>query len=410
MKAEKIRFPQPRNVVLLSLMEAANLMSEDQGRFLPDVENSGESDEVVLPKQLSYDSDTEVEKMKLVTSLASGSCGTYAVTSEEGLPIVLSPPSRSSVDEKIPLTRQSSIRWETDMNDIFDKVKSSLSVSSSSPKKVQNTSTDKEKENYIPSNMILRRGDRIQVVTIKNGWAKLARGYGYVACKDQSDLVKVGGPIDRACSIEAILRSLLDQRNQLKIDQMKAEKDAVGLMSELQKFMIQEEDLTVIGADAFDNTLGASNSELKKVDPPSTPEKPQQKIEVIKSEHSSGKKMLQELPSSKIMPKAPTTSTGFLSFASGIMGMVQSKSVEIEVTNVATPDKNQRSLSKIISVCHDSPAPSKAMIAGAEDWRRRNGRQAAQGVDFKTGMSGHHAMQSNHHHQHIFVQRQGIKR
>lgn len=31
---------------------------------------------------------------------------------------------------------------------------------------------------------------RVQVVTIVDGWAKLARGYGFVHCKNTSDLIK----------------------------------------------------------------------------------------------------------------------------------------------------------------------------------------------------------------------------
>ena len=42
--------------------------------------------------------------------------------------------------------------------------------------------------------MTLSYGDRVQVVSINDGWAKLARGYGFVYCKNGTELVK-GKPI-----------------------------------------------------------------------------------------------------------------------------------------------------------------------------------------------------------------------
>ena len=42
----------------------------------------------------------------------------------------------------------------------------------------------------IRGNMRLERGDRVQVVSIEGGWAKLARGYGFVHCPRGNELVK----------------------------------------------------------------------------------------------------------------------------------------------------------------------------------------------------------------------------
>ena len=62
---------------------------------------------------------------------------------------------------------------------------------------------------------MLGYGDRVQVVSIVDNWAKLARGYGYVYLAQESDLVKVGGTLDKAASIEAMISSLSLCRNKL---------------------------------------------------------------------------------------------------------------------------------------------------------------------------------------------------
>jgi len=50
----------------------------------------------------------------------------------------------------------------------------------------------------------LEYGRRVQVVTIEDGWVKLARNMGFLYV-DSNQLVKVSGPTDKACEIEALL-------------------------------------------------------------------------------------------------------------------------------------------------------------------------------------------------------------
>ena len=48
------------------------------------------------------------------------------------------------------------------------------------------------------------------------------------------------------------------------------------------------------------------------------------------------------------------------------------------------------------------PSPSE-MRAGARAWRERHGHDGSPGIDFRTGMSGHAALFSNHAHPHAFL-------
>lgn len=85
----------------------------------------------------------------------------------------------------------------------------------------------------------LKYGDRVQVVSFDpRGWVKLARGYGYISLQNDKQLVKVGGPNDKACHIEATLHELSIERDRLKREQIKLERLSAGLMIDLQSTLL----------------------------------------------------------------------------------------------------------------------------------------------------------------------------
>jgi hypothetical protein len=85
----------------------------------------------------------------------------------------------------------------------------------------------------------LKYGDRVQVVSFDpRGWVKLARGYGYISLQNDEQLVKVGGPNDKACHIEATLHELSIERDRLKREQIKLERLSAGLMIDLQSTLL----------------------------------------------------------------------------------------------------------------------------------------------------------------------------
>ena len=61
----------------------------------------------------------------------------------------------------------------------------------------------------------------------------------------------VGGAVDRACKIEAMLCSLSNRRKELRIEQSKIDNQFIRFINELQHSLHTDEDLTVILADTF---------------------------------------------------------------------------------------------------------------------------------------------------------------
>jgi Zinc finger, C3HC4 type (RING finger) len=160
----------------------------------------------------------------------------------------------------------------------------------------------------------LSYADRVQIVSVEDGWAKLARGYGYVRAGDVKDsnsnniirsLVKVGSPVDRACKLEAMLRTLSYTRKALRVQQSQVDNEFVRLMNDLQVALQNDEDLTVICGTAFclDNSNNSStttnvsiamdNSEHDSSSTPTSPtlqqhqQQQQQRLEMVEEKKES---------------------------------------------------------------------------------------------------------------------------
>jgi hypothetical protein len=171
---EKKRLPLPKNVVLLSLMEATELASEMAQRrskidSLVDTSVEEEDEEETNDHEID-----EAEKIKLSTSLTIGECGTYLVADKEGLRIYTSSPTNSAEvdtvnEEEISLAHQ-------DVNAMvrFFHLDNKVEVSWSEEESLKKASSDESVDR------ILKYGDRVQIVSLYDGWAKLARGYGFV--------------------------------------------------------------------------------------------------------------------------------------------------------------------------------------------------------------------------------------
>mmetsp|Transcript_15720 Transcript_15720/g.28598 ORF Transcript_15720/g.28598 Transcript_15720/m.28598 type:complete len:653 (-) Transcript_15720:504-2462(-) len=283
--AEKKRLPLPKNVVLLSLMEATQLASEQtrDSRHTTPTKSHGNSTRS-LTGALSQDyidhqssSTSEEEELfyndeqaiQMGTSMAMGYCGTYAVATKEGLTIVPTlPPSAteatssannpSDVDSLVMdfqsgqnKKKKSSLSAPvlSRMTSTLDHVGSGVELESLPDGPAHPLSSSNKTRVYT-----LKYGDRIQIVSMDDdGWARLARGYGFVKAKP-SELVKVGGSMDRACKLEAMLHSLALRRSQLKKDVTVTERRTIGLMKDLQVSLIADEDITVVAADVFEST------------------------------------------------------------------------------------------------------------------------------------------------------------
>jgi hypothetical protein len=171
----KKRLPLPKNVVLMSLIEATELAAENVRGQEPSLTASPMLDKT--PSVLDVEED-EAEKIRTGTSLAISDCGTYAVAEKDGLGIYPSRPesafrsgndqSEEDVDTLVRFFHLSSHKLDLENGD------------------QEQTSEDPEKE--VPP-VKLSLGDRVQIVSTEAGWAKLARGYGFVRA-DRHQLVK----------------------------------------------------------------------------------------------------------------------------------------------------------------------------------------------------------------------------
>jgi hypothetical protein len=146
----------------MSLIEATELAAENvRGREeQPSLTNSPVLN--LSTSMLDMDED-EAEKIKAGTSLAISDSGTYAVAAKDGLEIFPSRPeaaSQSSGHEQSEEDVDTLVRFfHLDQFENGDKAKTGEAAAP-------------------PAR--LAWGDRVQIVSTEAGWAKLARGYGFV--------------------------------------------------------------------------------------------------------------------------------------------------------------------------------------------------------------------------------------
>lgn len=179
----------PKNVVLLAMMEAAerqkgyilSSMSEDS-----DGSREGEDAENGERKRI----------LKGLQTL-SGSCGTYALV--ENLAVLPFDPRRD----------RNKHTGETVAND----------------------------ETVEPFEV--EKGQTVQVVEVSDGVVRLARGKGFIVASN-TQLVKVGGPLDKSCQLEGILDSVASRKRELERELRELEDLSRGLGEEVQLALSQE--------------------------------------------------------------------------------------------------------------------------------------------------------------------------
>lgn len=231
----------------------------------------------------------------------------------------------------------------------------------------------------------------------------------------------VGGSVDRACKLEALLRLLSTRRKQLRSEQSKVDNQFISLMNELQMSLMTDEDLTVIPADTFQAKADEPKDlEVEVRDNESSINRlPAREERAVNEDSTPLKPRIPHLPAAppgddimdsgyfchggvfyNMMPAgAPTPPRGLPSSESATVteGMASPQgSHSIERTPIA---------SRILkSAPHPSP---NALKAGARAWRELHGRPTSEniGIDFRTGLSGHMALLSTSAHPHDYLRR-----
>ena len=200
-------------------------------------------------------------------------------------------------------------------------------------------------------------------------------------------------------------------------------------MNDLQASLAADEDLTVIAADTFIE----KNKSFKEN------EKNQETAE-LRDSQSSGHPLGQEIRSVNnhdcvplkprpmerpITPPCDTSiiSRGFFCAGAGdVFDMMPSSSGNTNRQPPPLPDAtpNPAIVAELSRAHRDGassvestptrlfpsashPSPS-ALKAGARAWREMHGRPASMGIDFRTGMSGHTALNSSSNHPHDFLE------
>lgn len=170
---EPIPLPLPRNLVLLAIMEAAERA-------------------VKLHRDMSMeDEEDELNHILLSLENLSGPYGTYAVKDKEGLAVLpLDPRKRNSLQDV-------------------------------------STQTSELKEPYS-----IQWGQTVQISDVQDGVYKLARGSGYIVAGD-SQLVKIGGPLDKSCELEGMHEMMEQRRQELQRQLKQVERLSTGLLDRI---------------------------------------------------------------------------------------------------------------------------------------------------------------------------------
>lgn len=159
---EPIPLPLPKNIVLMSMMEAAERQQrEDERNKIKEEKNKqvDENDDSSSSSSSSTDDDDDEEDEmydlnRIISGMVtfSGPCGTYAVKYSEGLAV-------------LPHHPEKHCKSETDAD------------------------ANKEQNEATPEPFTIVKGQTVQVVNFQDGVATLARGAGYIVATS-SQLVK----------------------------------------------------------------------------------------------------------------------------------------------------------------------------------------------------------------------------
>mmetsp|Transcript_1415 Transcript_1415/g.3505 ORF Transcript_1415/g.3505 Transcript_1415/m.3505 type:complete len:252 (-) Transcript_1415:267-1022(-) len=194
-----------------------------------------------------------------------------------------------------------------------------------------------------------------------------------------------------------MLHGLSMRRKELRNEKTKIDSQSVTLMSELQTSLTNEEDLTVIGADTFkdnalieDSTHSDDDAIMEEDQKPS-----QQELTEFWKPHMMKRRDSPTFPQQAGLSCFSQEVLSPLFVNRGGGGIVEA----IRGTLSFGEDNSVVDTHPTLQAAASHPSPG-AISAGARAWRERNGRSASQGIDFRTGLSGHMALLSSNAHAH----------
>lgn len=178
-KKEKRRYPLPKNVVLMSLMETITKSGETEQkamRLLTSIQN----------RQSTSDDDYEEEiNTNVVVSLASKVCGTYMVSYDEAISVfaLKKEPKPSPQVKPVQKAKKKSKEDKFFRISKASKTSKTRNVLDEVDLNTDNQYRQNNLKNVHQTTPIdtLYHGDRVQVINIIDNWAILARKKGIVA-------------------------------------------------------------------------------------------------------------------------------------------------------------------------------------------------------------------------------------
>lgn len=173
-QSEPIALPLPKNVILMTMMEAALSQARIQEEEEEDCIGPEVTHDEVETRSLADDDNDEDEYSSnmIISGMVnfSGPCGTYVVRDVNGLAVLPSHPEKGC--QPLEAEREHRLNSEARVEPFT-----------------------------------IFQGQTVQLVNFSDGVAKLARGAGFIVAT-ASQLVKVGAPHDRCCRLEGMAETL----------------------------------------------------------------------------------------------------------------------------------------------------------------------------------------------------------
>lgn len=223
---------------------------------------------------------------------------------------------------------------------------------------------------------------------------------------------KVGGSVDRACRLEAYLHALAAKKRELKAESSKIDTRFTGLMNNLQASLFNDEDLTVIAADTYEEEDVAAQLLIPQEDHQDHLGQTYSDDSVLMKSHDL---VRQPTPPSEgicsmgsVFQAMSATLGGDYDSMNSVAQMTTTSDEQNRIPNGNSPSSTQPQ-KPTHTQARMSPPRSRELSAEAEAWRERYYRQARarpRGIDFRTGLSGHQGLVSYMVHPHSYLDSQ----
>ena len=195
------------------------------------------------------------------------------------------------------------------------------------------------------------------------------------------------------------------------MEQSDIDNQFIRMMNSLQASLLNDEDLTVIVADAFafksDEDLSSTRAEdIPKEQRPPVAAKPNEVDEIDRQKAANQLRAEQERARENNAFHNRLTC-----FAGSVFEPDAPSLPEVPTCNTLLATVNSRDpLEEVNSIMPAASHPSaSAMRAGAQAWRARHRQEPRSGINFRTGMSGHMGVMGTHaRHPHEYLEGSAI--